>query len=662
MSSDPMSADRSADSVQLAVDTIKTLAMDGVQRANSGHPGMPMGMADLAVVLWTKFLVTDPDTPEWPDRDRFVLSNGHGSMLLYALLHVASFPMSIDDLKNFRQFGSPTPGHPEVEQQLGIETTTGPLGQGFGNAVGMAIAEAHLRAQFGSDLVDHHTYGFVSDGDLMEGVASEAASLAGHLGLGKLVYLYDDNKITLVGPTDLTYTEDALRRFDAYGWHTVRVDGHDRLAVEEAIREAKAEEERPSLISCLTHIGHGSPNKQDTAGAHGNPLGDEEIALVKENMGWSHPPFHVPDEVYRLFSDAMDKGRTARKAWDDRFGELTDADEELASQWDAYWRPGLVALEAPQVEPGSSIATRKAGGTALNEVALLQPGLIGGSADLSSSTNTLIAGSGDFSKKDRTARNLRFGVREHAMGSIVNGITLHGGLRGYGATFLTFSDYMRGAVRLSALMGVPSIWIWTHDSVFLGEDGPTHQPVEHLAALRAIPNLWVIRPADPYEASAAWAAAFNRTSGPTALVFTRQGLPVPDPTGVTEEDVARGAYIARDGTDAVLVGTGSEVWVALEAAEALQENGISLRVVSMPCVDAFLEQGPEVRASILGTGLPVASVEAGVTYGWSEITGSDGLRIGIDHFGASAPWKILAEEFGLTPSAVADKVEAWLAR
>ena len=642
---------------QLAADTLRVLAMDAVQRANSGHPGMPMGMADIAVVLWTKFLTVDPSEPEWPDRDRFVLSNGHGSMLLYALQHLSGFPLAMEDIENFRQWGFPTAGHPEREPKLGIEMTTGPLGQGFATGVGMAIAEAHLRDLFGADLVDHNVFGFVSDGDLMEGIAAEAASLAGHLELGKIVYLYDDNSISLVGPTSWSFTEDVPARFAGYGWHTLTVDGHDRGAIEEAIASSVADTTRPSLISCKTHIAYGSPNKQDTAAAHGSPLGEDEILLVKEAMGWTTPPFEIPSGVAEHFSSAMERGRRARAAWNERLeSRLTDSD--TASAWQAHHDPQPVQLSVPTYDLDASVATRKVSGVVLQEAAGLRPDLMGGSADLASSTNTIIAGSADFSASTRGGRNLRFGVREHAMGAIANGITLHGGLRGYGATFLTFSDYMRASVRIGALMGAPSIWVWTHDSVFLGEDGPTHQPVEHVAALRAIPNLWVIRPASPAEVTAAWEVAINRTEGPTALIFTRQGLPVP-----TEEPgapVGLGGYVVRTGTDSVLVATGSEVWVGRQAADLLADRGISVRVVSMPCLEAFREQSDEYRREVLGPDLPVASLEAGVTFGWADITGTGGLNLGIDHYGASAPWRVLAEKFGFTPEVVADAIEAWL--
>jgi transketolase len=644
---------------QLAADAIRVLSIDAVQRANSGHPGAPMGMADMAVALWGTHLRVDPTHPEWPDRDRFVLSNGHASMLLYAVLHLAGFPLSMDEIRAFRQLGSPTPGHPERDQEIGIETTTGPLGQGFATGVGMAIAEAHLREKFGSDLVDHRVFGFVSDGDLMEGVAAEAASLAGHLALGRLVYLYDDNDISLVGPTSWTYSDDVGARFGAYGWHTLSVDGHDRDAIREAIAAGVAEEDRPTLISCKTHIGFGSPNKQDTAAAHGSPLGGDEVALVKEVYGWDLPPFEVPEEVYAYFSSAMDRNTEARKEWEERRDARFAADSETAEAWRAHFDPQPVDARVPAAAAGSALATRQASGAVLNDLAALRPDVVGGSADLASSTNTLIAESTDFSAADRAGRNIRFGVREHAMGAMVNGITIHGGLRAFGATFLTFSDYMRGAVRLGALMGVPSIWIWTHDSVFLGEDGPTHQSVEHVAALRAIPNLWVVRPGDPGEVAGAWQLALNRMDGPTALVLSRQGLPVPA-VPANPADVAKGGYVVSAGTDAVLVATGSELWVATEAAEILAGRGVSVRVVSMPCVEAFAAQDQDHRTAVLGTGLPVVSLEAGVTFGWSAITGIDGLNIGIDRFGASAPWRVLADEYGITPPAVADRIADWL--
>ncbi len=644
---------------QLTADTIRVLAMDAVQRANSGHPGMPMGMADIAVTLWGRHLVVDPDDPQWPDRDRIVVSNGHGSMLLYAVLHLCGFAVSMDDLRNFRQWGSLTAGHPEIEHHRGIETTTGPLGQGFGNAVGMALAEERLRAAFGHNLVDHTTYSLVSDGDLMEGVASEAASLAGHLQLGRLVFLYDDNHISLEGPTSWTFTEDVPRRFEAYGWHTVTVDGHDRVAVDQAITAARAEQERPSLISCKTHIGYGSPNKQDTAAAHGSPLGEAEVALVRERFGWELSPFQVPDDARSFFATAMERGRAARRRWAERSAAAFADDGELADRWAAWHQPQPVRLEAPKYEAGKSVATRAMSGDVIQELARVRPDLVTGDADLAGSTKSLIDDGGDFSATDRNGRNIRYGVREHAMGALVNGLNLHGGVRAFGSTFLTFSDYMRGSVRLSALMGCPSIWVWSHDSVFLGEDGPTHQPIEHLAALRAIPNLWVIRPGDPGETAGAWEVAINRTDGPTAIILSRQGVPVPD--SVTDPSVVSGGgYVARAGDDAVVVATGSELGAALGAAGLLADRGVSLRVVSMPCVEAFRERADAERAEVLGERLPRISLEAAATFGWGDIVGDGALRIGIDHFGASAPAEVLAEQYRLTPEAVADRIAAFV--
>jgi transketolase len=642
---------------QLAADTIRTLSIDAVQKANSGHPGAPMGMADMAVVLWSKFLRVDPQNPSWENRDRFVLSAGHASMLLYSILHLTGFPITIEDIKEFRQWGSATPGHPELEVDHGIELTTGPLGQGFATGVGMAIAEAKLADRFGSDLINHRTYGFVSDGDLMEGVSAEAASLAGHLGLGKLVYLYDDNGITLVGPTDWSYSEDAVKRFDAYGWQTMTVDGHDRGAVAEAISAGIADESKPTLVSCKTHIGYGSPAKQDSAAAHGSPLGADEIAVVKEKMGWTHEPFHVPSEVYSFFTKALDDRRQEASEWQRILEMKLASDPKLADAWKLHFDPDPITVAVPEYEDGSKVATRAISGAVINDIAEVRPDLVGGSADLASSNNTLIKSSGDFSANDRAGRNLRFGVREHAMGSIVNGITVHGGMRAYGGTFLTFADYMRGAIRLGAVMGLPSIWVFTHDSIFLGEDGPTHQSVEHVTALRTIPNLWVVRPGTAAEVAGAWELALNRTDGPTALILTRQGVPTGDTNRVP---VDKGGYVVRDGNDAVLVATGSELGTAVEAAEILAGEGKSVRVVSIPCVEAFKAQDAGYRTTVLGNGLPMASLEAGITYGWSDIVGKDGLSIGIDRFGASAPGDVLAEKFGITAAQVAAKLGSWL--
>ncbi len=641
---------------QLAVNAIKGLAMDAVQAANSGHPGAPMGMADIATVLWTRFLNVDPSDPTWPDRDRFVVSNGHASMLLYSLLHLSGFPLELEAIKNFRQFGYPTAGHPERDVDLGIETTTGPLGQGFGTGVGLAIAEEHLRAVFGEDLMSHRTFGLVSDGDLMEGISSESGSMAGHLGLGRLIYVYDDNEISIEGDTDLAFTEEVPVRFQAFGWHTEDIDGHDREAVAQAIEAALSVPDQPSLIVAHTHIAHGSPNKVDTHGAHGSPLGDEEIRLTKEAMGW--PPdeqFYVPDEAYAAFAAVGTRGSEARAEWTKRRDEAF-ADSATAHLWATYWDPEPVTVGPLGFEVGGSLATRQASGKAINALAPRVPNLVGGSADLAPSTNTLIDDVASFSRNDRAGRNFHFGIREHAMGAAVNGMAIHGGLRPFGATFLIFNDYMRPAVRLSALMGAPSIWVYTHDSVFLGEDGPTHQPIEQLASLRAMPNMWVVRPGDAGETAEAWELALNRTDGPTCLVLTRQGLPTLErETG----GVHRGGYVLREGMDAIIIATGSEVSVALSAAEAL-DGERSIRVVSMPCVEAFLGQDSDYQSEVLSPGMPVASLEAAATLGWERFTGKDGLTIGIDHFGASAPAARLATEFGLDVEAVAPRLREWL--
>ncbi|MGA9596368.1 MAG: transketolase [Acidimicrobiia bacterium] len=642
---------------QLAANTIRALSMDAVQKANSGHPGAPMGMADMAVVLWSKFLRVDPTNPTWENRDRFVLSNGHASLMLYSILHLTGFPITIEDIKSFRQWGSVTPGHPERDVPRGIETTTGPLGQGFATSVGMAIAEAKLNERFGPELIDHYTYGFVGDGCVQEGVTAEAASLAGHLGLGKLIYLYDANKITLVGPRSWSDSEKTLERFDAYGWQTLEVDGHDQGAIAEAITEARADVERPSLIACWTHIAFGSPHKQDSASAHGSPLGEEEVALSKQALGWEYEPFQVPDEVYTFFSESMADRHREAGDWQRKLEMELATDRGLAEAWRKHFDPEPITIPVPEYDAGSKVATRAVSGDVINAIAHERPDLVGGSADLASSTNTLIKSSSDFTAADRTGRNIRFGIREHAMGAAVNGINIHGGMRAFGATFLTFSDYMRGAVRLGALMGAPSIWVYTHDSIFLGEDGPTHQSIEHAAALRAIPNLWLIRPGNAAEVAGAWELALNRVEGPTAFSLSRQGLPV---GGSDPVPVAKGAYVAREGSDAVLVATGSELATALAAAEILEGEGKAVRVVSMPCREAFAAQDDAYKASVLGDGLPIASVEAGTTFGWGDIVGRDGLSIGIDHFGASAPGPVLAEKFGFTPEQVAAKLRTWL--
>lgn len=640
---------------QRAADTIRVLSMDAVQKANSGHPGMPLGMADIAVVLWSQYLNVDPANPTWHDRDRFILSNGHGSMLLYSLLHLAGFDLSMDEIANFRQWGYETAGHPEYHPEVGIETTTGPLGQGFGTAVGMAAAEEHLRAVHGDDLVDHYTYVFCGDGDLMEGVSSEAASLAGHLGLGKLIVFYDDNSITIDGSTELAFTEDVPARFAAYGWDTAVVDGHDRTAISAAIRSAREASGRPTLIACKTHIGFSAPTKVDTAGAHGSPLGDTEIAAAKASMDWEMPPFTAPEDVYEFFRAAMDRGAGARRAWQDRYDAIAQSEPDRTISYDAWWNPEPVTLDAPAYDAGTSVATRNQSEAVIQRLAQVRPDIVGGSADLAPSNNTLIKDSSNFSANDRTGRNFRYGIREHGMGAMLNGLNQHGGMRAYGGTFLTFSDYMRPSVRLAALMGAPSIYVWTHDSIFLGEDGPTHQSVEHLAALRMIPGLDVMRPADPTETALAWEHAVNRTNGPTALMLTRQGLPIPDDPP-DRASVARGGYIRVPGEDIVLVATGSEVGLAEESAALLAGQGISVRVVSMPSVEVFMAQDERYRGSVLGTGLPVFTLEAGVTPLWRAMATNGGIAIGLDRFGASAPSSVLAEQFGFTPEAVAESI------
>lgn len=639
---------------QLAVNTIKALAMDAVQKANSGHPGMPMGMADIAVVLWSRYLKVDPDTPDWPDRDRFILSNGHGSMLLYSLLHLSGFPLALEELERFRQLDSHTAGHPEINHGLGIEMTTGPLGQGFAGGVGMAIAETHLRARMGRDLVDHFTFGFVSDGDLMEGVSAEAGSLAGRFGLGRLIYLYDDNNISIDGSTDITFKEDVPARFGAQGWHTLEVDGHDREAIAESIEAAVGVEDQPSLIVCHTHIANGAPHAHDTAAAHGSPLGEEEVRLTKEAMGYpTEPSFNVDPAVYEFFTKAMRRGRQARADWQVR---LDGASGEQSELWHALHDRSQISLDGPGFDLGSEMATRSSSGKLFFEIAEKVPGFIGGAADLVASTKTVIDKSRLFSPEDPAARDIPFGIREHAMGAAVNGMAVHGGLRPYGATFFVFSDYMRPAVRLSALMEAPSIWVWTHDSIFLGEDGPTHQPIEHLASLRAMPGLWVLRPADANETVACWEIALNRTNGPSALVLTRQDVPTLEANRI---GVSRGGYLVRIGEDVTLLATGSEVHIALEAAAILGNNGISAAVASIPCWELFELQDRAYRDEVLGDA-PRVSVEAASTFGWERMVGSDGLMIGMDRFGASAPDAALAERFGFSGAAIASRVREHL--
>jgi transketolase len=658
----PPSAAEAWDLDDLSVATIRTLAIDAVQRANSGHPGMPLGAAPMAHVLWTRYLKFDAAHPDWPDRDRFVLSAGHGSMLLYALLHLSGYGLGIEELEEFRQWESRTPGHPEYGLTPGVETTTGPLGAGFSNGVGMAVAEAFLAVTFnrpGFDVVDHRTFAIVSDGDLMEGVASEAASLAGHLGLGKLVYLYDDNHISIEGSTRLAFTEDVGARFAAYGWHVVEVeDGNDLAAIDTAIAAACAETSRPSLVMVHTVIGYGSPHKAGTAEAHGSPLGAEEVRLTKEDLGW--PPdlyFAVPERVREQYSAVATAGGVLRTGWDEMFARYERAHPELARQWrDALagrlpegWKD-----KQPVFAAGEGLATRAASGKALGALAPLAPTVVGGSADLAPSNNTYLAGFGDLEPGSPGARNLHFGVREHAMGGVLNGLAAHGGLFVYGGTFLIFSDYMRPAIRLAALSGFPVVYVFTHDSIGLGEDGPTHQPIEHLASLRAMPGLVVIRPSDANETVLAWQAALERRDGPSALVLTRQNLAVLDRERLGKaEGLLRGGYVLADvpegRPDAILMATGSEVEIVLAAADALAGQGVTARVVALPSWELFEAQDAAYRETVLPPGVTVrVSLEAASTFGWDRYVGSAGVSIGIDHFGASAPASVLYREFGMT--------------
>ena len=664
--SDPM--------VARAINTIRFLSADAVQKANSGHPGLPMGDAALAYTLWTRHLRFNPRNPHWPGRDRFVLSGGHGSMLLYSLLHLTGFDLPLSELKNFRQWGSRTPGHPEYGVTAGVEATTGPLGQGFANGVGMAIARAHLAALFnrpGHAVIDHYVYGIVTDGDLMEGVASEAASLAGHLRLGSLIYLYDDNRISIDGSTDLAFTENRAARFRAYGWQVLRVaDGNDVQAVDAAITLAKADP-RPSLIVCRTHIGFGLPTRQDTAKAHGEPPGEQELKGAKERLGWPvEPPFLIPDDVLAHFRQAVPRGEQLEEAWRLRlraylaeYPELdTELERRLSNELPAEWDATLPSFPAD----AKGMATRAASGKVLNALAARLPELIGGSADLAPSNNTWIQDSPAFAKKTPEGRNFHFGVREHGMAAVVNGMALHGGVIPYGGTFLVFSDYMRGAMRVAALSHYPSIYVFTHDSIGLGEDGPTHQPVEHLAALRAIPNLVVIRPADANEAVEAWRQAVRRRHGPTALLFTRQAVPTLDRAIYgTADGLQRGAYVLADIGDGepelILMASGSEVSLIVEAGTSLAVEGVNVRLVSFPSWELFEAQGLAYQQQVL---LPKVkarlAVEAGVAQGWERWVGQYGKVMAMDRYGASAPAKVLFEKFGFTVPAVVEQARQLL--
>jgi transketolase len=653
-----------------AVDTLKFLAVDAVERAKSGHPGMPMGAADVAFVLWGRFLRYDPTAPDWPDRDRFVLSAGHGCMLLYGLLHLAGYDLSMSDIQAFRQWGSRTPGHPEFGHTVGVEATTGPLGQGIGNAVGMALAARMLAARCNTGdfkPVNHRVFVLASDGDMMEGVSAEASSLAGHLGLANLVVLYDDNRITIEGKTELAFSEDVGRRHEAYGWHVQRVDGHDHEAIALALEAALAEESRPSLIVCRTHIAHGAPTKQDTAASHGSPLGAEETAAAKERARWPvSPPFLVPEAVRSFWKARAAEGAALRTAWEARFAEWRSAHSDRAALWDALLsRKATADVTAKLLEtaPTGTAATREHGAAVLQKAAELVPGLVGGSADLAPSTLTIIKDSPFVAPGEYAGRNLHFGIREHGMGAILNGVAYDGRFRPFGSTFLVFSDYMRPSIRVAALARLPVIYVFTHDSIFVGEDGPTHQPIEHAAALRMIPNLRLFRPADGYETALAWGMALERCDGPTALLLSRQKLPPIQREAAGDlADPRRGAYlVARsDRPDAVLAATGSEVHLAVAAREMLAKQGKKLDVISVPCLDLFLEQDAAFRTRLFPSDVPVATLEAGRTDGWRTLAGRDGLTLGIDRFGASAPYKVLADKFGLTVEGITARLLDWL--
>ncbi len=660
---------------QLAVQTIRFLSADGVQKANSGHPGMPIGMAAPAYVLWTRHLRHNPANPRWHNRDRFVLSAGHGSMLLYSLLHLCGYELSLDDLKNFRQWGSKTPGHPEYEPQLGIEVTTGPLGQGISNAIGMAIAEKYLASYFnrdGFDIINYKIYVIAGDGDLEEGVSSEASSLAGHLGLDNLIVVYDDNHITIDGDTALAFTEDTAARYKAYGWFVQEVggDGNDMATFEKALEKAKEEKTRPSIIKLRTHIAFGSPNKQDTEGAHGAPLGEDEIKLMKKNFGWDpDKTFNIPKEVAVHIGKVKQAGVQAETDWNKLLEEYAQEYPALAQQLKkAAGAKSSVNIDdiLPKFEAGSSVATRKASGKVLEALMPKFPLVMGGSADLTPSNNTKWKDAKDFQKDSPDGRYIRYGVREHAMGAVMNGISVSGLARAYGGTFLVFSDYMRPAIRVAALSSYPTIFLFTHDSIGLGEDGPTHQPVEHIAALRAIPNLLVFRPADANETAQAWKFILEYKDGPTAILLTRQGLPVLDQEKyASAANVNRGAYVLSgvDKPDVLLLATGSEVSLALNAFEKLSVEGINARVVSMPCWELFEKQKKDYRDSVLPPSVKArVGIEAGVESGWRKWLGSEGVFIGMSSFGASAPAKVCFEKFGITIENVVEAAKKSLGR
>jgi transketolase len=656
---------------ELCINTIRTLAIDAVQKANSGHPGAPMALAPVAYVLWTKFMKHNPHNPKWLNRDRFILSNGHASMLLYSMLYLTGYDLSLDEIKNFRQWGSKTPGHPEYALTAGVETTTGPLGQGFMNGIGMAIAEAHLAAVYNREnfnIVDHYTYAFCSDGDLMEGASHESAALAGHCGLSKLIYFYDDNHISIEGPTEITYSDDVAKRFEGYHWHVQDIGerANDLEALSQAVKNAQNEKDKPSLIIIRSHIGYGAPNKQDTPEAHGSPLGEDEVKATKRFYGWPEDePFLVPEKALNHMHQVVQTGKNWELEWNEKFGEYKKTYPELAKQLEAALNNELPEgwdAEIPNFKPEDGpIATRKASGSVINAFSEKVPWLVGGSADLAPSTNTLIKKSNYFARGNYQNRNIAYGVREHGMCGINNGIVLHGGLRPFGATFFIFTDYARPAIRLASLMEVPAIYAMTHDSIGLGEDGPTHQPIEHLASLRAMPRLYVIRPGDANETSYAWRAAMMRLEGPTMLVLTRQSLPIFDRNKYAgAEGLLKGAYVISkekgNKPDIILIASGSEVQFILEAQEKLSEQKIDARCVSMPSWELFKDQSKEYHEKVFPSSIRARlAVEAASPFGWNEWVGEKGEVIGITTYGASAPYKENLKHYGFTVENIVSK-------
>jgi transketolase len=653
-----------------AADTLRMLAVDAVEQANSGHPGLPMGAADFAFVLWHDFLRFNPKDPKWPGRDRFILSAGHGSALLYGLLHLFGYDVSLEELKKFRQWGSLTPGHPEAGHTPGVEVTTGPLGQGFANGVGMALAQKMASARLGLDrqkILDHYIYALVSDGDLMEGISSEAASLAGHLKLGNIIYIYDDNHITIDGRTEDSFSEEVGARFKALGWHIQSIDGHDHVAIHKAVKKAQKVSDKPSLILARTHIAQGSPNKHDLSSAHGSPLGKDEAAATRRNLGWPEQTFYIPEEVRSLCQKKTSGNKRGHNKWQKELAAWRLQNPEKAGLWDKLEKKEIPAdiygilSAAIKIE---SAATRSLSGEMIQKIAGIIPSLAGGSADLAGSTNSEIKGSAHVSAEDFSGRNIHFGIREHAMGAMMNGMSLYGFFIPFGSTFLVFSDYCRPAIRLSALMKLPVVYIFTHDSFYVGEDGPTHQPIEHVSALRMIPNLQVIRPADAMETAAAWTLALQKTDGPTALILTRQKLPALECSDSFKPgDVLRGAYnlhVYGRGRKITLMASGSESGLAVEAAKLLASQEMEISVVSVPCLELFLEQGEEYRESVIPGDSVKVALEAGRGALWHQVIGQDGLFIGIEHFGASAPDKVLAREFGFTAELVAEKIKKHL--